>query len=86
MPASLPVASPRDSARQPFHPGSKGNHKEDFAVLGMFFFFFFSLLVLFIFTGGLQKTKFFATMPRVEMKIISVNKRFGLDLHNPPRK
>ena len=30
-------------------------------------FGFFSFLVLFIFTGGLQKTKFFATIPRVEM-------------------
>ena len=34
-----------------------------FAVLGMFFSFF----VLFIFAGGLQKTIFFATIPRVEM-------------------
>ena len=31
------------------------------------FFLFFSCLVLFIFTGGLQKTKLFATIPRVEM-------------------
>ena len=38
-------------------------------VLGMCFGFlvFFSFLVLFIFTGGLQKTKFLATIPRVEM-------------------
>ena len=32
-------------------------------------FWFFRFLVLFIFTGGLQKTKFFATIPRVEMFI-----------------
>ena len=32
------------------------------------FSFFSYFLVLFIFTGGLQKTKFFATIPRVEMK------------------
>ena len=37
-----------------------------FTVLGMFFVF--SFLVLFIFTGGLQKTKFFATIPRVDMR------------------
>ena len=30
-------------------------------------FLVFSFLVLFIFTGGLQKTKFLATIPRVEM-------------------
>ena len=29
---------------------------------------FFGFWVLFIFTGGLQKTKFFATIPGVEMK------------------
>ena len=33
-------------------------------------FWLFSLLVPFIFTGGLQKTKFFATIPRVEMLLL----------------
>ena len=36
---------------------------------------FFSFLVLFIFSGGLQKTKFFATIARVEMMEDS---RFGV--------
>ena len=36
-----------------------------FLALGMFCFF----LVLFIVTGGLQKTKLFATIPRVEMVV-----------------
>ena len=30
-------------------------------------FWFFSFLVLFIFTGGLQKPQFLATIPRLEM-------------------
>ena len=33
----------------------------------VFFCFFFNLLVLFMFTGGLQNKQFFATIPRVEM-------------------
>ena len=41
--------------------------RSHFGFLGMFFVGFFSCLVLFIFTGGLQKTKCFATIPRVEM-------------------
>ena len=51
-----------------------------FTVLGMVFWFF-SFLVLFIFTGGLQKTKFFVTIPRVEM--IKYRKRplTVLDVH-----
>ena len=51
------------------YAGRRGHvEKPCFTVLGMFFFFFFfSFLVLFIFTRGLQKTKFFATIPRVEM-------------------
>ena len=45
-----------------------------FTVLGMSFLFF-SFLVLFIFTGSLQQTKFFATIPRVEMASRDETKR-----------
>ena len=54
-----------------------------FTVLGMYFFDF-SFLVLFIFTGGLQKAKFFATIPRAEM--FGVERRLPREARGrPPR-
>ena len=43
-------------------------------------FWFFSFLVLFIFTGGLQKTKLFATIPRVEMQWFQPSSQIALTL------
>ena len=69
----MPSASFRNSAsgkqklRMGMHGAAFKETTRDAALFLACFLFFFSFLVLCIFTGGLQKTKFFATIPRVEM-------------------
>ena len=55
----------------PFWSSGFLSHSHLFTVLGMFLLFF-SSLVLFIFTGGLQKQPVFATIPRLEMICLCV--------------
>ena len=48
---------------------------EEFLHCSWYVFWVFSFLVLFIFTGGLQKKQFFATIPRVETEWVNASRR-----------
>ena len=71
--------SPKSESSRPRHLGLE-LHFSCFAVLGLVFWFF-GFMVLFIFTGGLQKnSQFVATIPRVEMIGYRVSRRCGAEV------